>query len=472
MHESPLQEPDHYRNNVPDSTEQTEKNRWIRFGFSYKYIILLRFLPLLFLIAACSDKRPPNIVLIMADDMGYETLGINGGLSYDTPHLDSLAQHGMRFTHVFSTPLCTPSRVQLMTGKYNFRNYTGFGLLDPTQQTFAHLLQDAGYTTGIAGKWQLYGNTYQRELAKRGGSTPEEAGFEEFALWQYIERGGRYKSPTIHYSGQEPKTFPDAYGPDLYTDYIEEFFERHQEQPFFLYFPMALPHDPFLPPPDHPDFVPLDITVARNDTTYFAPMVNYVDQLVGRITGKLHELELDRNTLVLFTTDNGTHRTISSQHKTGLIQGRKAYPVAAGTHVPLIAYWPGTIHPNTVNHAMVDFTDFLPTLVEAAGSSLPDNFTADGLSFYGQLTGKTDTIRSWIYCHYDPRWGGFTPARWAQDQTWKLYGNGQFFNWSDDPDEVQALDDSTLDERAQLAKNKLQDVLDQMPTLSQVQSED
>ena len=112
---------------------------------------IIRLLPLLLIIAGCAAERPPNIVLIMADDMGYETLGVNGGLSYDTPHLDSLAQHGMRFTHAFSTPLCTPSRVQLMTGKYNFRTDTGFGLLDPADQTFAHLLQDVGYATGVAG---------------------------------------------------------------------------------------------------------------------------------------------------------------------------------------------------------------------------------------------------------------------------------------------------------------------------------
>ncbi len=433
--------------------------------------MVVRFLPLL-LLATCAPEHPPNIVLIMADDMGYETLGINGGLSYDTPHLDSLAQHGMRFTHAFSTPLCTPTRVQLMTGKYNFRNYIGFGLLDPTERTFAHLLRDAGYKTGIAGKWQLYGNTYQRELAGRGGATPDEAGFQEFALWQYMERGSRYKSPTIHYAGQAPEIFPDLYGPDLYTDYIEEFFERHQDEPFFMYFPMTLPHDPFLPPPDHPDFDRLEVRTAHSDPTYFALMVGYVDQLVGRITGKLHELGLDRNTLVLFTTDNGTHRGISSRHKTGLIQGRKAYPVTAGTHVPLIAYWPETIPENTINHALIDFTDFLPTLMETAGMVIPDDFRSDGLSFYGQLIGQADTVRSWIYCHYDPKWGRFTPARWVQDHTWKLYGDGRFVNWTQDPDELRNWADSTLDEQTQRAINKLQAVMNHMPAVPPIQSEE
>ena len=435
-------------------------------------MMIIRSLSLVVLVAACATEPPPNIVLIMADDMGYETLGVNGGLSYDTPHLDSLAQHGMRFTQAFSTPLCTPTRVQLMSGKYNFRNYIGFGLLNPAERTFAHLLQDVGYKTAVAGKWQLYGNARQRELAGRGGSTPEEAGFEEFALWQYIERGSRYKSPTVHYAGQMPEVFSNAYGPDLYTDYIEDFFERYQNEPFLLYFPMALPHDPFLPPPSHPDFDSLDVATARSNSVYFASMVNYVDKLVGRITGKLRELGLDRQTLVLFTTDNGTHRSVLSLHETGLIRGRKAFPVAAGTRVPLIAYWPGTIEPGAITDALVDFTDFLPTMLETAGSTVPDDFTSDGLSFYGQLTGQVDTTRDWVYCHYDPRWGQFTPARWAQDHTWKLYGSGKFVNWSEDPDELQALEDTTLDERARLAKSRLQDVLDRMPSLPQTTSED
>jgi len=392
----------------------------------------------------------------MADDMGYETLSVNGGLSYETPHLDSLAQHGMRFTHAFSTPLCTPTRVQLMTGKYNFRNYRGFGILDPQEQTIATLLQDLGYTTGIAGKWQLYGNEYQRTLAGMGGSTPTQAGFDEFALWQLLELGSRYKSPTLHYSNSESEVFPDLYGPDLFADYIEEFFQRHQEDPFFLYFPMVLPHDPFLPTPSHPNF---DLSETDSDPQYFSAMINYVDQVVGRIANQLNALDLDRQTLLLFTTDNGTHRSITSIDEAGFIRGNKGYPDVAGTHVPLIAYWPGTIKPNVVHDALIDFTDFLPTLMEVAGGVIPDHFVSDGLSFYGHLTGKTDTTRPWIYCHYDPQWGSFKPARWAQDHHWKLYGDGRFFNWSADREEKLILEESTLDSTAQLAKNKLQNIL-------------
>jgi len=295
-----VQEFDHCRSKASDHVGQTEESRQVGIGFSLKYIIPIRLLSLLLFIAAFATERPPNIVLIMADDMGYETLGVNGELSYDTPHLDLLAQHGMRFTHVFSTPFCTPTRVQLMTGKYNFRNYIGFGLLDPTEQTFAHLLQDVGYATGIAASGSCMVTRTNENWRGAEAQLPRKR-----------------DSKNLHFGS----------------------------------------------------------------TLSAAAVTSHLQYII---------LELDRNTLVLFTTDNGTHRTTSSQHKTGLIQGRKAYPVAAGTHVPLIAYRLGTIQPNIVNDGLVDFTDFLPTLIEAAGSTVPDDFTADGLSFYGQLTGRTD----------------------------------------------------------------------------------
>ncbi len=161
----------------------------------------------LFCFAGCSggeevgESAPvqPNIILIMADDLGYETLGVNGSTAYSTPNLDELAATGMRFTAAYSTPLCTPSRVQLMTGKYNFRNYVGFGILDPQERTFGHMMQDAGYATLVAGKWQLYGNKAQRERFNRTGATPNEAGFDVYHLWQIDSRPpSRFKNPGLN----------------------------------------------------------------------------------------------------------------------------------------------------------------------------------------------------------------------------------------------------------------------------------
>ena len=409
-----------------------------------------------------SPRQPPNIILIMADDLGYETLGVNGSTSYQTPRLDALAETGMRFTHAYSTPLCTPSRVQLMTGKYNFRNYIGFGLLDPAERTFGHLLQEAGYRTAVVGKWQLYGNAHQRELAGRGGSVPEQAGFDEYALWQVKDRGYRFKSPTLDISGQALQEYPDGYGPDLFADYIETFLERHREQPFFLYYPMVLTHDPFQPTPDHPGYEALDPDTHVNDTTYFAANVAYMDKIIGRIAAQLDRLGLRENTLLLFIGDNGTDRDVTSQVGAQSIAGHKGYPTEAGTHVPMIANWPGTIAPGQVNDNLIDFTDFLPTLMETAQRDMPEDFFSDGLSFYPQLVGRADSVRAWIFCHYAPHWGNFAPRRYVQDRDWKLYEDGAFYHVSEDPREQRPLAEAALTEDARRIQQRFRAVLERM----------
>ncbi len=129
-------------------------------------------------------KKQPNIILIMSDDLGYEVIGANGGTSYSTPHLDEMAETGMRFENAHVMPLCTPTRVSLMTGKYNFRNYVGFGLMKPSEVTFGHLLSDAGYSTCISGKWQLYSYNPPDEMPemRSKGQQIEDAEFDEFCV--------------------------------------------------------------------------------------------------------------------------------------------------------------------------------------------------------------------------------------------------------------------------------------------------
>ena len=227
---------------------------------SLKALILI-LLPLLILIFSCKRQhektidRQPNIILIMADDLGYETIGAYGSKMYQTPNLDKMAREGMMFSHCYAMPLCTPSRVQLMTGKYNFRNYIGFGLLDPAERTFGHLMQDAGYKTCVVGKWQLLGNKRQQELASgRIGSWPKKAGFDEYCLWQIDTLGSRYKHPVLSISSEGTRKFEGGYGPDVFVEYIENFIEANSDKPFFLYYPMVITHDPFVPTPNHPDY--------------------------------------------------------------------------------------------------------------------------------------------------------------------------------------------------------------------------
>ena len=426
---------------------------------------------LLLLLAACwftschsnSEMSPPNIILIMADDLGYETLSINGSTSYKTPHLDRLAKEGMRFTNAYSTPLCTPSRVQLMTGKYNFRNYVGFGILNSSERTFGHYLQQKGYRTAVFGKWQLYGNKVQRDLVNRTGTLPENAGFDEHYLWQVQEKtGSRFKDPHIVKQGSASIAYPGAYGPDIFADSLIGFMKRTGNHPFFAYYPMVLTHDPFQPTPSQVNYQQFDSSERLNDPAYFSANVEYMDSIIGRINKALLDQGIEQNTLLLFIGDNGTDRDVTSGFQGNQIKGHKGYPTVYGTHVPMIAHWPGTINEGQVNDNLIDFTDFLPTLLDIAGIKNTENTPLDGVSFYPQLTGDSFTARQWIYCYYAPNWGNFESREYIQDKSWKLFANGEFYDINQDPYHVSPLTEESLPASVLQRKNELASILEGM----------
>lgn len=394
------------------------------------------FIVLTIVMMTCMEvvsQEKPNVILIMADDLGYETLGAYGGTSYLTPNLDRLAEQGMRFDHCYATPLCTPSRVQIMTGKYNNRNYIGFGLLDPSEKTFGHYMQVAGYKTYIAGKWQLLGNQHQQKLAgNKIGTTPDKAGFDDYCLWQMDKLGSRYKDPTISSKKLGTQILKGKYGPDVFMENITSFMEENKDSPFFIYYPMVLTHDPFVPTPINKGFQDFDSKSKINDPKYFGEMVSYMDMIVGRIVDKTDDLGIRENTLILFVGDNGTDRDVSSMVSGTLLKGNKGYTTDAGTHVPLIANWKGKIDPKSVNDNLIDFTDFLPTLLECSGLKENKIMSLDGQSFYGQLLGNNSLARDWIFCHYDPNWGNFKANRYVQNKKWKLYETGEFYNLEQD----------------------------------------
>ncbi len=216
----------------------------------------------------------PNVILILADDLGYETLGANGGTSYRTPALDKLAAGGARFTHCYAQPLCTPTRVQLMTGQSNVRNYARFGEFPAGAVTFANLFQNAGYATGIAGKWQL----------GRDPGLPRQLGFDESCLWQHTRRPPRYANPGLEYDGVEKDFSNGEYGPDLVNDYALDFIKRKKDTRFLLYYPMMLTHGPYQPTPDSKTWDPKAQGEKVNQRPeHFGDMVQYMDKLIGRL---------------------------------------------------------------------------------------------------------------------------------------------------------------------------------------------
>ncbi|WP_186757113.1 sulfatase-like hydrolase/transferase [Echinicola salinicaeni] len=407
-------------------------------------------------------QQMPNIILIMADDLGFETLGVNGSESYDTPHLDQLAEEGMNFTQCYSTPLCTPSRVQLMTGKYNFRNYIGFGLLDPKEKTFGHYLKSAGYDNFVAGKWQLYGNEYQQKLAgNKEGSLPKDAGFDDYCLWQVQQLGSRYKDPLLS-SPSGDKLYEGRFGPDIFVENIIDFIEKERESPFFVYFPMALTHDPFVPTPDNEAFADFDAQGRTNDPKYFGEMVSYMDKLLGKIFEGVESMGIAENTLIIFIGDNGTDHDVVSIQNGQSIQGDKGHTTAAGTHVPMIAKWKGKIKAGTVNDNLIDFTDFVPTLLEVVGQSDDQEIFTDGISFYPQLLGKRSETRDWVFCHYAPNWGKFEDSRFVHDRSLKLYENGSIYKIDKDPMELNALELNQLNKKEKKKVKRFEMVLGEL----------
>ena len=406
-------------------------------------------------VAQAAEAQRPNVVLIMADDLGVEGLGCYGGTDYKTPNLDAMAAAGVRFTHCYSQPLCTPSRVQIMTGKYNFRNYKAFGHLDPGETTFAHILKAGGYRTCVVGKWQLWGR-HDQWVGK--GSTPAQAGFDYSCVWQIEEKSNRYADPGLNIDGNALEVFKGAYGPEMFTDYAVDFIQKNKEELFFLYFPMALTHNPFTPTPDSEIWA--EGNRQKDQPIYLRDMVAYMDTIVGRISKTLEDEGIAENTLLLFTTDNGTHKKILSKMEDGgKIQGNKGETTDAGTHVPLIAHWPGHAAKGVETDDLVDFSDFLPTFLEVTGVAAPVDHHLDGQSFLPQVLGKAATPREWIYCYYKPDWGSFSRSVFARDQGYKLYEDGRFYHVATDPLEEKSLD-GKLDGEAKAAHKKLQAALE------------
>lgn len=372
----------------------------------------------------------PNILILLADDMGYEVPACNGGQDYSTPNIDALAQSGRRFTQCHSSPMCSPSRFMLFTGKYNFRNYFLWGRMDRSNKTFANMLHDAGYITGYAGKWQLDG----------GDASIHGFGWDKYSVWlpYYVDRedeyGIRYKGAQIYQDGGylPSSQTGNRYSEDEFTDYMLSFIDSASQtgKPFLAFYSMILPHVPFCPTPDDRAYGTWDFASGKSDPDYFYSMIAYEDKKIGQIINHLHEKNILNNTLVIFLADNGTSGKITSRFNGYDITGGKSETNEPGTNVPLIASWPGKIISSTVSDDVIDFTDFLPTLADAAEIPKPDDYgVLDGRSFLPALTGDEKTmVRNSIFDAYALNRYATEPyyTRWVQDGKYKLYDTGAF----------------------------------------------
>lgn len=359
------------------------------------------------------DADRANIVLIVLDDLGAEALGSYGGQSYRTPNIDTLAAQGIRFDNAYTPPSCTPTRVQIMSGEYPFRTGWTRGIwyravadqhVPAETLRIGRLLKRSGYRTAVVGKWQL----------ARFDSHPDhpgEAGFEHFRLWAWIydnNRARRFRSPEVWDTEHGLRVAEGVYGPELYTESAIEFIRTHSDERFFLYYPMTLVHDPFHNPPGYD---------RRTDKERFAAMLEYADGIIGRIVTVLDQLSLREETLVLVTADNGTSQEIRSKYQDRIVRGGKGKLNEAGTRVPLLANWPGTIPKGLVSRQLVDTADILPTLLNVAGIDPPESADLDGRSLVPDFLGHYADEPGRAYIQLGERW-------FIRNERFRLHSDG------------------------------------------------
>ncbi len=450
--------------------------------FNY-YIYYLLIVLNVGIFSACSnfeeENKKPNILFILLDDLGKEWISAYGAEDIKTPNIDELARTGMRFENVYSMPQCTPSRITLLTGQYPWRhgwvNHYDVprlghgGRYDPAMNpSFGKMLNDEGYATCIAGKWQI--NDFRLEP-----DATVNAGFDEYCMWTGGENGGpskdpsqlRYWDPYIH-TKEGSKTYKGKFGEDIFSDFIIEFMEKNKEKPMMIYYPMCLPHGPLTTTPAEKN--------ALKEEQHKA-MVRYTDIILKKLVNALEELEIRDNTIIVWTTDNGTDVNQIGRMNGRAVRGGKMHLTDNGVNAPLIVNCPGIVPQGVVSKAMVDFTDILPTFCELGSAEMDNNFTYDGKSFAPKILGKnTDTERDWVMAlggHFakliDDR---ITSAHIFRD---RVIRDKQYKAYVDTSGQIYEIIDlhNDLDERINLiesdnsdilkSKEKFQKIVDQLP---------
>ena len=344
-----------------------------------------------------NSPKKPNILFIFVDDLGKEWVSSYGAEDIKTPNIDNLAETGLMFESFYSMPQCTPSRVSLFTGQYPFRHgwvnhwdvprWGGGAHFDWTKNSsIARVLKSAGYKTAAAGKWQVNDFRVQPEAMVSHG-------FDDYCMWTGYETGNppsaeRYWNPYIH-TKEASKTYTGQFGEDIFSDFLINFMKTNKDNPMFLYYAMCLTHTPFTNTPSEPN-------VSGKYACHKA-MVRYMDFIVGKLEKALDELGLRENTIIIYTTDNGTVSSITGILNNREVQGGKQKTTENGICAPFVVNCPGLVPSGKVTDALGDLTDILPTCAELAGAELPESYYVDGVSLADVILGKSsDSPREWI----------------------------------------------------------------------------
>ena len=361
---------------------------------------------------ASDDGRPPNLVIIFTDDLGYGDLAVYGHPTINTPHLDRMAAEGMRFTQFYSAAsVCTPSRAALLTGRLPVRSGMAsderrvlfpdskFGL-PQSEVTIAELLKEQGYATAAVGKWHLghlppylptqhgfdtyFGIPYSNDMDNVAGRPSHEIAFEpkpEYWNVPILRDTTEVERPADQYTITK-----------RYTEEAVDFIRQHQEEPFFVYLAHSMPHIPL--------FVSEDFDGISLNGLY-GDVIEEIDWSVGQVLETLRELDLDERTLVFFTSDNGPWLVFDTHGgSSGLLRGGKGMTWEGGMREPAIAWWPGTIEAGQVERRVTSTMDLFPTAADLAGTDVPDDRTLDGENLLPLLRGETDEPVRDAYFYY------------------------------------------------------------------------
>lgn len=384
----------------------------------------------------------PNIIFILADDLGIGDVSAYGSDNNKTPIIDRLAALGIRFTHGYTAPLCGPSRARILTGRYAFRtgavNQDRVGQIKPADETLTPgVLKPVGYKTAMIGKWSQF------------GLTPADFGFDEYLTFKGsgVYWSTEKKGAENYFVNGVTKPLPaHVYMPDLMHQQAVNFIAANKNKPFFLHYAMVHVHSNIQPTPD-----------SKAGSDLYADNIAYMDKLVGKLINALDSLKLRENTLIVFMGDNGTASKNAERSSINgkQLSGKKGTMLECGSLVPTFAVWPGNVPAGIVSDMMVDASDFLPTFAELTGAKLPAGKIIDGKSFLPQLLGKPGTSREWIFMELGNKW-------YVRDVKYKLNREGELYDMSNAPFEEKLIKNYQDDKEANAAYTRLKAVMDNL----------
>jgi arylsulfatase A len=412
----------------------------MRLSFITTLLVLATVSPMI----VAAEAKKPNIIFILADDLGIDNLSCYGSDKHKTPNIDKLAASGTRFETCYAAPVCGPSRCLLMTGRYAFRtgglgNQSwgpgGPGAISADENPIPKLLKQSGYATGMAGKW------------RQVGETPKDWGFDEYTT-DPTASGWFWQTKHLQ-NGQEITKPEGTYAGDVVHDFAIDFIRKHKEQRFFFYYSMHHVHGPILKTPDTAKDAKSDKDALYDDN------IAYMDKQVGAVVAELEKLGLREKTLILFSGDNGTALSFPSTIGGRMLNGKKGSMLEGGSRVPLIASWPGVTPAGAVSKDMVSFADPHATFLELAGGKVPEGFKTDGRSFAPQLLGEKGTPREWAFVQFHNQW-------YVREPKYKLNETNELFDVSDAPYVEKLIAASEDNEASKAARARLATVLKEL----------